>query len=302
MPAYSSSDRAAFVVGTLRLALVVVVTVASASCAPTAPPAEGKPYSTPAPPSPMATPTTSSIHTEMHTARADLDATFAAAADHIAASVSVSVVSGGDVLTFASAVEGPAWSTIKVPVAIAAFRSAPEQSLEYLSAAITRSDNAAAEALWSLLGPPDAAARAVELVLQDAGDLGTVVQPERIRAGFTAFGQTDWTTEAQAAFAWRLPCIDGADAVIAEMQQIVSEQRWGFARDADAASKGGWGPASDGNYLVRQFAILRSDHGALGVAIAVAPYDGTFQSGVTAANQIADWVDENRGDFPWAKC
>lgn len=269
-------------------------------CTPTAPPV-GSPVGSRSPTLPAATMTRTPVP-QNRPSRMVLEASFSAASEQISADVSVSVASGADVLTFGAPLAGPAWSTMKVPVAIAAMRASPARAPGYVPAAITLSDNAAAEHLWSLLGAPTDAARAVESVLRDGGDMGTVVQSERIRPGFTSFGQTNWTTEAQASFAWRLPCIAGAESVFSEMQRIVPEQQWGFARDDDAAAKGGWGPASDGRYLVRQLAVVRDDRGALGVAIAVAPHDGSFQSGVAAVNRLANWVDEHRGEFVWAAC
>lgn len=283
-------------------ALILAVAIALTGCTSAAEPAAGPPGSEPPPTATAVNTLLPPVIPAAPAPRVDLGQSFAAVTEQIPGEVSVSVTSGSTMHTFGGAVTGPSWSTIKVPVAIAAMRAAPLQATDYLSATIARSDNAAAESLWSLLGTPADAARAVELVLHDAGDSVTVVQSERIRAGFTAFGQTDWTGPAQAAFAWQLPCVSGSGEVIAEMKQIAPDQQWGFAGDDGAAAKGGWGPAPDGSYLVRQLALLRGEAGSLGVAMAVAPDDGTFQSGVAALDQLADWVDEHRGDFSWSEC
>lgn len=70
---------------------------------------------------------------------------------------------------------GPAWSTIKVPLVIAALRDnhSTEITAE-MRAAIVNSDNAAAESIWEGLGDPAAAAHAVEQVLIEADDHTTV--------------------------------------------------------------------------------------------------------------------------------
>ena len=85
---------------------------------------------------------------------------------------------------------GAAWSTIKVPLAIAALNESGDGGgLESAaSAAITVSDNAAAEQLWASLGSPEEAALAVEGVLQQFGDLSTVVPSSRARPEYSIFG------------------------------------------------------------------------------------------------------------------
>src|SRR3954468_17848017 len=76
--------------------------------------------------------------------------------------------------------EGVAWSTIKVPIAVAIearFGGAPPSATQdLLRRAITASDNAAAEALWSALGAPDVAGAAVQRVLASTGDTSTRVE------------------------------------------------------------------------------------------------------------------------------
>ena len=84
-----------------------------------------------------------------------------------------------------------AWSTIKVPLAVAAERQNGPSTAE--SNAIINSDNASAEALWSSLGSDAVAARKVTAVLREGGDTQSTVPAQRLRAGFTVFGQTVWT-------------------------------------------------------------------------------------------------------------
>jgi hypothetical protein len=230
-----------------------------------------------------------------------LRADFAEFSAAISAEVGVVMVTGQSAISFGTWTSGPAWSTIKVPLAIAALRRAPRQAEALVFPAITQSDNTAAEGLWSLLGNPADAARAVEAVLRDGGDTATIVQSQRIRPEFTAFGQTDWPMEAQAQFASRLPCIAQNDPVVGDMRHIAPDQAWGLADDATAA-KGGWGPDSGGRYLVRQLATIITAAGTIGVALAALPHDGTFQSGVAAVNQLANWVRAHTNSLVASPC
>ncbi|MGO9156626.1 hypothetical protein [Mycobacterium sp.] len=56
-----------------------------------------------------------------------------------------------------------------------------------MTAAITESDNAAAESIWASLGDPVIAARKVEAVLRQTGDF-TTVQSQKVLPEFSAFG------------------------------------------------------------------------------------------------------------------
>lgn len=281
------------------LAILVSMATAAACAAPTQP-THPVPSSTvvsaTAPPIPPLKPSTSPM-----VPVDDLSADFVSYSAAIPAQVGVVVVSGSTVRAFGTWSDGPAWSTIKVPLAIAALRAAPESASLFVTAAITRSDNVAAESLWSLLGDPPAAARAVGLVLHETGDDATIVPSVRERAGFTAFGQTRWPMEAQARFAWALPCVSGSGPVLADMRDIIGDQSWGLA-DAETASKGGWGPGVNGNYLVRQLATLTVADGSIGVALAAEPEDGTFSSGVAAMNRLAEWVRNHRTAFAATPC
>jgi Beta-lactamase enzyme family len=196
-------------------------------------------------------------------------------------------VGGGPVTQAGTIVRGPAWSTIKVPLAIAALGHPGAGPLA--EEAITVSDNDAARALWDLLGPPVAAAAAVESVLAAAGDAETCVQTEVVHPPYTSFGQTEWTLAAQQRFAAGLSAVPGAEAVLDLMRRIVPEQRWGFGAVApDAAFKGGWGP--DDRNLVRQFAIFELSGRTVAAAIANEPADGTYETGAANLTRIAEWV------------
>lgn len=175
----------------------------------------------------------------------------------------------------------PAWSTIKVPLSIAALRQ--DSSLDaVMTQAITQSDNSAAEQLWTALGGGEAAASAVEAVLKEAGT-SAEVPATKSRPQFSPYGQTEWSTAQEAAFGAQLPTLPGAAAVLEQMGNVVDEQSYGLGTLPNARFKGGWGPDTSGAYLVRQFGVLEG-MGSMGIAIAAAPSDGTYQSGQTVLN------------------
>ncbi|OBH86671.1 hypothetical protein, partial [Mycobacterium scrofulaceum] len=154
---------------------------------------------------------------------------------------------------------------------------------------ITESDNHASEQLWSALGDPEEAARRVQGVIAEGGDTATVVESRRLRRGYTAFGQTQWTLQRQARFAAELPSIPDSSDVIDLMQRLSSGHRWGLAAKGFAA-KGGWGPGMQGDYLVRQFGIVPTPSGQWGVALAARVHDGVLETGVDALNTMSEWV------------
>ncbi|MCG7440168.1 hypothetical protein [Corynebacterium freneyi] len=189
-----------------------------------------------------------------------------------------------------------AWSTSKVPVAIAAVRQAGAADASIranVNAAITVSDNAAAETLWAGLGDPATAAAASTAVLRDGGDATTTINAERTRPEYTAFGQTPWTLPNQARFGAHLTCLDGAGPVIEAMGAIADDQRYGLGTIPGARFKGGWGPDESGMYLVRQFGTIAVDGGEVGVAIAARPADGTYATGQAMLTEIAAAVQRH---------
>ena len=185
---------------------------------------------------------------------------------------------------------GVAWSTIKVPLALAvAGREPTALDEELIDLALTASDNVAAYSLWERLGAPEVAGQAVQEVLAAAGDTTTRVETQVLRAGFTPFGQTQWTLAAQAELMAALPRLPGSETVRARMREVVTEQRWGLGTlGEDVELKGGWGPLPDGRHLVRQMGRL----GSLGVALAAIPADGSLESesGTALLDRLAAWI------------
>ena len=192
---------------------------------------------------------------------------------------------GRQVIQAGSLRTGAAWSTIKVPLAIAAFQK------DLAAKAITESDNDSARALWDSLGQPAAAAQAVERVLAAAGDTETRVETEVVFPPYTAFGQTEWSLAAQQRFAAGLSRVAGAEPVLELMRKVVPEQRWGLgAVDPQAAIKGGWGPDPPGRALIRPFGSFSDGGRTVTAAIANEPEDGAYESGAANLTRIAEWV------------
>lgn len=205
--------------------------------------------------------------------------------------IALAPVGGGQSISAGTLQSGPAWSTIKVPLAIAAL-TAPGGSEQLTSAAraITASDNAAAEQLWHSLGDPPVAATQVQAVLQQFGDPATAVESRKIRPEYSAFGQTVWSLAAQTQFASFLPCHTEAAQVLGYMDDVEADQRWGLGTLPGASFKGGWGPDDQGRYLVRQFGIIPVGSGQLAVAIAAEAPSGSFDDAAAMLTQIAQWI------------
>lgn len=189
-----------------------------------------------------------------------------------------------------------AWSTSKVPIAMAVIAAGAEQrELSDLRAAITASDNAAATRLWASLGSPATAAQAADAQLRAAGDERTVIQSRTVRPPFTPFGQTDWSLADQVRFTAGMACVAAGAEVLGLMNQVVPSERWGLgAAGVSAQFKGGWGPGSrpgaSGGYLDRQMGVLTIHGKPLAVTVAALPADGSHDSGVRNLTAIAQWV------------
>ena len=197
---------------------------------------------------------------------------------------------------------GPAWSTMKVPLTIAALRAEdPPEVTGPMTAAITQSDNAAADVLWQSLGDPETAAGKVDAVLQEVGD-PTKVQSQRIRPEFSAFGQTVWSLADQTRFLAAAACDNRNAPILNLMGDISGDQRWGLGTIADTRFKGGWGPSEAGAYLVRQIGVLPVDTGQVVAAIAVLPQSGAFSDGTAELTQVAEWLHDHSAALPAGRC
>ncbi|MEZ0363040.1 hypothetical protein ACAG26_04975 [Mycobacterium sp. pUA109] len=235
------------------------------------------------------------------TARDPLAGSFAELAEAIPATIGIAFAPVGEntVSPLGAWSKDVAWSTIKVPLALAALRADRAAAQPLAVKAITESDNAAAEQLWSQLGPPDQAAHRVQDILRETGDSTTVVESRRLRPPFTAFGQTQWTLALQAQFAAHLPCLPDAGPVVDLMRHLIPEQRWGLASGGDPA-KGGWGPGQASGYLVRQFGVVPTETGQVGVALAADA--ASYEAGTDALNRMARWVTAHKAELPTGRC
>jgi hypothetical protein len=222
---------------------------------------------------------------------------------HAMVGIAVSAVGTGQVpIILGDWKSGPAWSTIKVPLVIAALREEnPPKVTDAMTAAITESDNAAAESIWATLGDPVTAAHKVEAVLRQTGD-ATTVQSKKVRPEFTAFGQTAWSLTNQVRFTSVAGCDSVNASIFALMGRVARDQRWGIGGIPDAQFKGGWGPSPTGSYLVRQLGVLSAPHGRIAVALAAQPSSGKFEDGTAALTEMARWLTAHLGSLPVGQC
>ena len=232
-----------------------------------------------------------------------IDAAVRAASSHHAGMLGVAIATSDGVLSSGFVAPSPAWSTIKVPIAIAALRRDPGMHPD-AAAAITVSDNDAAQRLYTQAGED-----AVNTVLSEMG-LATTVNTAPIRPEFSTFGQTLLSVSDEATMAGNLACLTGAAPVIALMGEIESAQAYGLGAvgarsrsSAGAAFKGGWGPDPAGKYHVLQFGLIpRGDGFFAAVAITAVPTDGTYQTGQVMLDIAVSVLSQQAGDLPAAPC
>ena len=201
--------------------------------------------------------------------------------------IQVSWMEGEQIQTAGSLQDLPAWSTSKVPVAMAIYAQGKAAGNSgNISAAIRASDNAAAEALWQGLGSSDSQrAQAVTGILRQAGDNHTTVPSTRLRSGFTIFGQTQWSTTDQLQFLQNFNSLPGAAQIKSQMYAAYSNQRWGIGRLPNSAVKGGWGPARSGGYTARQIGWFQSE--GKETPIAIAAQASSFGAATAVVDEVA---------------
>lgn len=196
-----------------------------------------------------------------------------------------------------------AWSTIKVPLAIAAERK-HGGPMPATVAAIAASDNSAAQALWDSLGSDEQAAAAVTRVLREGGDTRSTVPAVPTRSPYTIFGQTVWSAENAARFTAGLACLPGSERVRRLMGRVNGNQQWGAARmKAHTGVKGGWGPGTEGGYVVRQIALIGHRDGSQTAVAMVTFGNGTsMASGTAALDRVGTWLGRNAASLPRGFC
>lgn len=192
--------------------------------------------------------------------------------------------------TFNAGLKGdePAWSTVKVPIAIAALRDGA--SPELVDLAIKESDNDAAYALWSHVQWTEGdAGSAVKALLKEYDTTGEFAEP---------FGYSTWVLEEQAKFGAHLPCIPEAEQVYEAMDDIVEWQDNGLDKLPDTRAKGGWGLSeTDNGYTHRQIGVRETagggtaENGAVGLAIEVTMPGEYAEEAIPALDTLAAGVD-----------
>jgi len=195
---------------------------------------------------------------EVHPTVAEIAAE-AAMEDGFSGDFGVVVIDGTGTYKAGTLTTTNAWSTIKVPIVVAAIDANPDLAdSDLVEATLRWSDNGTAWTLWKTLGStPEARAEAVEDILAATGDTSTKVKV----APDEPYGATQWSLHHQARFMSNLRCLDNADVVLDYMGDVIDEQRWGLGQFRDADFKGGWGPDDDGTYQARQMGIVPAKDG-----------------------------------------
>ncbi|AGP31806.1 serine hydrolase [Corynebacterium terpenotabidum] len=206
--------------------------------------------------------------------------------------IGVSSRAGGGVIHAGDLDDVRAWSSVKVPIALAAVQNALKEGTtadlaDDITLALTQSDNDAALRLWETLGTDEESSTAVDTVLRQAGD-PTDAESDRSNDDYEGFGDIHWSLDNQIIFANRLGCLAGADQVLDAMGQVIPEYRRGLGLLPNARFKGGWGTEPDGTYLLREFGLVGEEGRQVPLAIAVEPADGTDTTARAAAGALAE--------------
>lgn len=219
-------------------------------------------------------------------AQAQLDALIRDVQGRHQGRATVAVAGDGVQLTAGDNRAEPAFSTMKVPVAIGALRKSPASYLD-AEIAITRSDNPAAHRMFAQVSGAE-----LNGIIAEAGSRTTN------SAGYQM--GTMWTTSDQAAFASGLRCVNGHEPVLGMMGRVVDYQRWGLGRIPGARFKGGWNDHENG-HLARQFGLIPGPNGDIAVAITAYSPAG-YQESFAMLNGLADGVAHISGTLPTSRC
>jgi hypothetical protein len=209
------------------------------------------------------------------------------------AGLAIMPVGGDQMVTLGDWSTGPAWATIKVPLALAVQAANNGSVTPSMTTTMTESDNSSADVLWQALGSADAAAKAVTAVLRQGGDQKTTVTSSRTRSDYPSYVQTGWALTDQLRFVSRIPCLPNAEAVLALMIKVAWNQQWGLAKLDNTQFKSGWGADTNGNYLIRQFGIITTSSGQIAVAIAAQANSGTLDAGTQIVTKLSDLVSKH---------
>lgn len=191
----------------------------------------------------------------------------------------------------------PAWSTIKVPIAIAALREDPDV-INDVEIAIRASDNEAIKRLWASLDDPVAQ---VTAVIEEAGSSAYVLD-RRLVPPYTSYGQSPWTVPEQANFAAGLRCVEGSEEVVDFMSNITVGGDYGLGIIPGAILKSGWGPSPEGIYGLRQLGLVPNGDGYVAVALAATSPDGSYASGQAILTEMATNLQQVLEQLPADAC
>lgn len=210
----------------------------------------------------------------------------------------------GEPTVVGSLTSGVAWSTSKVPIAVAVVQQGASSSDRAdVRAAMTVSDNDAARRLWARLGDGATASAKATRVLRASGDRTTKLESRTLLSGFTPFGQTAWSLDGQVRFMAGVGCTRAGRDVLEQMSNVTSSQRWGLGRLGERPKfKGGWGPATrpgvSSGYLNRQLGLVSLRGQQYAVAIMSVPASGSHEAGTANLDRIAQWFDRQVATTP----
>lgn len=180
------------------------------------------------------------------------------------------------------------YSTIKVPLAIAALRANPG-NYDRARAAVTYSDNASTTAMWNSL---------------PAGTVDGVIREGNSRTAVPTngwWGNTLWSTSEQAKFVANMPCIAGSQRVDAMMGQVIAEQRWGIGAIPGTHFKSGWAERN-GRWHIRQMGRIPTANGDAAVAVTAVPGNGSYADALAMTNELAAAIRAQVNRLPVARC
>lgn len=211
-------------------------------------------------------------------------------------------VGGGTPLLLGDQTPHDAWSTIKVPVALAAERLHGANRAE--SRALVDSDNRSARILMRSLGSPEQAAAAVTAVLHEGHSATTVQQAPD--GQWPQAGETVWPLADSAIWTAHLPCMTGSAHILDLMSHVGPTQDWGLRQIPGdrTAVKGGWGKNDDDlGYVVRQIGVIALDDGRqVAVSMSAHAPGMTFDTGGAALNGLGRWLGDNLALLPAGRC
>ncbi|MBG6122625.1 hypothetical protein [Corynebacterium aquatimens] len=212
----------------------------------------------------------------------ELDAALASIAQETNTTVALSLWDGTNEIRGGTLRSLPAWSTEKVPIALAAQEHcALDRAMldQLITNAITMSDNSSTDLLYGCLGDSMTAAR---LVGEQVGRSGADVYMDPM------WGVTQWPISSQAHYAYYLSTLPADNLVTDSMSKVVPQQSWGLGRIEGMHFKGGWNDSElDGGYDDRQMGFFTVAGSTYGVSIGARSEAGSMTDTVKALNKMA---------------